>query len=590
MHETMTENRTAALSEVERIKQESRGLRGPLAQELLAPSDHLSEAAKHILKFHGSYQQEDRDQRQARKRAGLGPDYQFMTRSRVPGGVLTAPQYLAHDDLATRFGNGTLRVTTRQTVQLHGVLKGDLRAAIGALNHALVTTLATCGDVVRNVVTCPAPDLHGVREEVQRVARDLSDALLPRTRAYHEIWIDGEKADLEGAGVVNDGEASAAGGRDPSASDAPNGEPDPIYEGRYLPRKFKATIAFPDDNCTDVYANDLGLVVVEEHGHLAGFNVLVGGGLGQTHGKEETYPRLAEPLGSATAAEVIDVARAVVLAQRDHGDRANRRRARLKYLIDDRGIEWFRSEVESRLGRPLAPPAPTAVTGVHDHLGWHEQADGVWYLGVFVESGRIQDAHGIELRTAIRRIVETLAPGVRMTPQQNVLLTGISERGRTWVERTLREHGVLPLERISSVRRASMSCPALPTCPLALAEAERVLPSVITEMEAELARLGLADVQLSVRMTGCPNGCARPYTAELAFVGRSLGSYMVYVGGSPDGTRLAQKHADLVPRAALIATVRPLLERFARERLPDERFGDFTHRLGTVALLRETLV
>ncbi|MGH7576879.1 MAG: NADPH-dependent assimilatory sulfite reductase hemoprotein subunit, partial [Longimicrobiales bacterium] len=362
------------LSKVEHIKEASRGLRGPLADELHNDSSHLSEDAKQILKFHGSYQQDDRDARRGRKKAGLEPAYSFMIRSRVPGGVLTPEQYLAHDDVADRYAGGTLRVTTRQTIQLHGVLKGDLQRTIRALNDALVTTLATCGDINRNVVTCPAPSDGGLRTEALDVARRISEHLLPRTRAYHEIWIDGELA---------------AGGEP---------EPDPIYGDRYLPRKFKTGIGFPDDNCTDVYSNDLGLLAIG-HGandpeRLAGFNVLVGGGLGQTHGKEETYPRLADALAFVTPDEVIDVATAVVTTQRDFGNRGNRRRARLKYLIDERGLDWFRAEVERRLGWPLRPPAPITAGSVHDHLGWHEQGVGLWYYGLFVENGRIKDDDG----------------------------------------------------------------------------------------------------------------------------------------------------------------------------------------------------
>jgi sulfite reductase (ferredoxin) len=539
------------MSDAERIKEQSRGLRGPLDQELANDEPNFSADAKTILKFHGSYEQDDRDRRRERKKAGLQPAYSFMTRSRVPGGVLRPEQYLAHDDLATRYGNGTLRLTTRQTIQLHGVVKGDLRNTIRALNEALVSTLATCGDVNRNVVSCPAPLPQRLREEASDVARAISDHLLPRTRAYHELWIDGELTE--------------------------GGEPDPIYENRYLPRKFKTAIAFPDDNCTDIYSNDLGFLVVHDGERLLGFNVLVGGGLGQTHGKENTYPRLADPLAFVSPAEVLDVATAVITAQRDFGNRSDRKRARLKYLIDERGLDWFRGEVEQRLGRPLSPPSPVEVTAVHDHLGWHEQADGEWFYGVFIESGRILD----RTRAALRRLVEQFRFGVRLTTQQNLLLTSIPEKHRTEVERILGDHGVRGLTSISTVRRFALACPALPTCPLALAEAERALPGMIDQLEVELQRLGVGDVPFTVRMTGCPNGCARPYTADLAFVGRSLDKYVVYVGGNLEGTRLNKAYADLVPRGQLVATVRPLLERFAHERQPDERFGDFWHRVGT---------
>lgn len=551
------------LSAVEKVKEESHGLAGNLAAQLAADSDHFSDAGAQLLKFHGTYQQEDRDQRRERRGTDAEPAHQFMVRCKVPGGVLSGAQYLAIDELADRYGNGTLRVTTRQGNQFHGILKGDLKAAIRAVNDVLVTTLGACGDVVRNVVSCPAP-LGGLREEVLSITRRLSDHLLPRTRAYHEIWLDGEQV---------------AGGPPGPAS-----EPDPIYGTRYLPRKFKVAFAFPDDNCSDVHSNDLGFLVVAERGRLIGFNVLVGGGLGRTHGKEDTYPRLADTLGFATTADVIAVAEAVVTVQRDHGNRSDRRHARLKYLLDAQGLDWFRGQVERQLGRPMDPPAPVEVTAIEDHLGWHAQGDKRSFLGVFIENGRISDGADRRLRSGVRRVVETVGAGVRFTPQQNLLLTDILERQTGLVERILGDHGIAPGTTLSSVRRWSMACPALPTCGLALAEAERVLPDVITELERELELLGVADTPLTVRMTGCPNGCARPYTADLAFVGRSLHKYAIFVGGSLLGTRLATLYTDLVPRERLVATVRPLFERYRGERLRGERFGDFCHRVGVAAV------
>ncbi len=553
------------LSAVEKVKDESRGLRGHLADELAADADHFSEAGAQLLKFHGTYQQEDRDQRRERRGTDAEAAHQFMVRCKIPGGVLSGAQYLAIDELADRYGNGTLRVTTRQGNQFHGIVKGDLKATIRAVNDVLVTTLGACGDVVRNVVACPAPLPGGLREEVLSVTRRLSDHLLPRTRAYHEIWLDGEQV---------------AGGP-PGAADAP--EPEPIYGTRYLPRKFKVAFAFPDDNCCDVHSNDLGFLVVAERGRLIGFNVLVGGGLGRTHGKEDTYPRLADTLGFATTADVIAVAEAVVKVQRDHGNRGDRRHARLKYLLDRQGLEWFRGEVERLLGRPVDPPASVEVSDIEDHLGWHAQGVRRSFLGVFIENGRISDGADRRLRTGLRRVIETVGGGVRFTPQQNLLLTDIPDRQAGLVERILGDHGVGPQRALSTVRRWSMACPALPTCGLALAEAERVLPDVITELERELELLGVADARLTVRMTGCPNGCARPYTADLAFVGRSLHKYAVFLGGSLLGTRLGTLYADLVPRDRLVATVRPLFERYRAERLRGERFGDFCHRVGVRA-------
>jgi sulfite reductase (ferredoxin) len=559
-----TEVNGAALSKVEAIKEASLGLYGSLPDELRNDASHFSEEAVQLIKFHGSYQQDQRDLRRERKKAGLEPAYSFMIRSKLPGGVMGPDQYLVHDDLADRFGDGTLRVTTRQGFQLYGVLKGNLRGTIYELNRALVTTLGACGDVERNVLSCPAPIPGGFRAEALELARRLSDHLLPRTRAYHEIFVEGELV---------------AGG-------PPEAVEDPIYGKTYLPRKFKTAIAFPDDNCTDVYANDLGFLAIPEDGRLAGFNVLVGGGMGSTHGKADTFPRLATVLGFATPEEVIDVATAVIVVQRDHGNRANRKRARLKYLIEDNGLEWFRTRVEEQLGRPLPPPRDVEVTGVHDHLGWHPQGDGRWFYGLFIENGRVSDEGDHRLRTALRSIVETLRPDVHLTPQQNLLFANVAEADRGTVERILAEHGVHP-ERLSEARRGSMACPALPTCPLALAESERVLPSLVDQVEGMLSELGLSEERITIRMTGCPNGCARPYTADLAFVGRNLGKYMVFVGGNPEGTRLNQELADLVPFEKIVETVRPLFVRWRDQRLPAEGFGDFWTRIGLDSAIAE---
>ena len=547
-----------ALSDVERIKQESHGLRGTLGVELANDSTHVSHDAERVLKFHGSYMQEDRDQRRERKKAGLEPAYQFMVRSKLPGGVMTADQYLVQDALADQYGNGTLRITTRQGFQFHGVLKGNLRAAIHELNDALVTTFGACGDVVRNVVACPAPTAGGAREEVIEWARVLKDETLPTSASYHEIWIEGV-AVTKAADEV---------------------EPDPLYQDRYLPRKFKIGFGFPEDNCNDVHSNDLGYLAVAEGGRLEGFNALVGGGLGQTHGKGETFPQLAQPLAFVTPDELVEVSKAVIAVQRDYGNRATRKRARLKYLIAERGLDWFRAEVASYLGRPLTPPREVEVTGIHDHLGWHEQGDGRWFRGVWVENGRILDREGLQLRSALRTIVERFRPDVHLTTQHNVLLVNLDEGQKEEVDRLLAEAGVIPIEELSAARRWGIACPALPTCGLAVAESERVHPALVTQLEGLLAELGLAQEDLTVRMTGCPNGCARPYTADLAFVGRSLGKYVVFVGGSFLGTRLATAYADLVPFEQLVPTVRPLFERYRDDRLAGERFGDYWHRVG----------
>ena len=385
----------------------------------------------------------------------------------------------------------------------------------------------------------------------------IRDQTLPKSTSYHDIWVEGVNVTREVEPV-----------------------PDPLYGDRYLPRKFKISFAFPDDNCTDLHSNDLGFFVIEQDGEIVGYNIVVGGGFGSTHGKAETFARLADDLGFVTPEEVLEVTHAIIKVQRDHGNRENRKRSRLKYLIHDRGIAWFREQVEERLGRKLQDSAPMEVTGIHDHLGWHDQGDGRLFYGVFIENGRIKDEGDFRLRSALRKIVEKLRVNVHLTMQHNLLLTDVLPEQRDEIEGILRSHGVKPYAEVTNVRRYAMACPALPTCPLAVAESERALPAVVDQLEVELAEMGLGSEDLTVRMTGCPNGCARPYTAEIAFVGRSLGKYMVYVGGNAEGTRLGTVYADLVPTAELLSTVKPLLEQYRAGRLDGEPFGDFLVRTG----------
>ncbi|HTX59464.1 MAG TPA: NADPH-dependent assimilatory sulfite reductase hemoprotein subunit [Verrucomicrobiae bacterium] len=540
------------MSDVEAIKTGSDLLRGDIAEELSSGTASFGERSQTLLKFHGTYQQDDRDLRKERRETGSEKAYQFMVRSRIPGGVLSAQQYLVHDELATRYGNGTLRLTTRQGIQLHGVLKGELRATIRAIDAALLTTLAACGDVNRNVMACPAPPATPLQASVAAAAHELAAHLTPRTRAYHELWLDGEKQS------------------EPEA--------EPIYGPSYLPRKFKIALALPDDNCVDAFTQDLGFVAEERDGTLAGYTVLAGGGMGSTHGKHETYPRLATPLASIAPRELLEVAEAVVTVQRDYGDRANRKHARLKYLVQERGIDWLRGEVEHRIGRRLADPNPVRFQGARDHLGWHAQADGNRYLGLHVASGRIADRVTALVRRGIRAVLERHRAGVHLTPQQNLLLTGISPRDVGAVDALLRSYGVETDPAKLGIRRAALACPALPTCGLAVAEAERALPAVVDLLERELARLGLGGEEIAVRMTGCPNGCARPRTSEIGIVGRSLGIYDVFVGGDAAGRRLNEVLARGVPQNELIGVLRPLLQRWKVERLPGEAFGDFAAR------------
>ncbi len=546
-----------ARSGVELVKERSQFLRGTVKQTLESDAPHFSHEEYQVLKFHGIYQQDDRDQRARGRQGGQGKAWIMMVRAKLPGGHLTADQYLVFDDLASRYADGTLRVTTRQDFQLHRVGKGDLKRTIRAINDALITTLGACGDVERNLVACPAPSALAAASEVQRYARLLSDHTLPRTHAYHEIWLDHEK-------VIS--------------TEAP--EEEPLYGPTYLPRKFKSGLAIEGDNCIDVYSQDIGMVAHVDDGRLAGFTVLVGGGLGRTHNQPTTYPRVADPICFVEPDALLETFLTIIRIQRDHGNRKDRRYARLKYLLDRWGLDRFRAEMEQRLGRRLAPPRALRWDATGDHLGWHAQPDGRWCLGVWVENGRIRDTDGLRQKTAFRALVERFRPTVRLTPQQNVLFLDLAAADRPAVEALLREHGVALVEEVPQARRYAMACPALPTCGLSITDAERALPGVIRQIEADLAALGLAGERLSVRMTGCPNGCARPYLGDIGFVGRTVGKYEVWVGGDFEGTRLSAPLADLVPVGELAARLRPLFALYRDERRPGEGFGDFCHRVG----------
>jgi sulfite reductase (ferredoxin) len=548
-------------SKAERVKEASRALRGTISEDLANDTPTFDEANVQVLKFHGVYQQEDRDRRKEARQRGLDRHYQMMIRTRVPGGRVSPEGYLAHDQIAGRWGNGTLRITTRQDFQLHGVLKGDLWASIHGINEALMTTLGGCGDQVRNVMCCPAPLQDRLRAELQAALPDLVTGLTPTTGAYHQIWVDGE----------------------PVSGSEP--EPDPLYGTRYLPRKFKVGLAVEGDNCIDIYSHDLGLVAMRgPDGGLAGFDVLVGGGLGRTHNKPDTYPAVGRPLAFVATEHLVETARAVVAVQRDFGSRSDRRHARLKYLLADRGLPWFRDQVQSRVPFELAPPRPLRWEPLDDHLGWHEQGDGRLFYGLFVENGRIHDDGGVLLRTALRRLVEEHRPVLWMTAQQNLIIAGVEPERREVVQRLLTDHGVPLTEDVSQTVRNSMACPAVPTCGLAVAEAERVLPTLIRQIETLVADLGLAGERISFRMTGCPNGCARPYLGDVGFVGTTLGKYDVLLAGDFVGTRLNTLFARNVPLGEIPALLRGPLAAFAAERELQEGFGDWCHRVGIEAL------
>jgi len=588
-------------SKVEHIKAESHHLRGQIAQELAQESTHLSDAQVQLIKFHGIYQQENRDARHTRA-TGEEKAYQFMIRTRIPGGEVTAEQYLTHDDLAGRYANGTLRITTRQGFQLHGILKGGLYPAIHTINEALLSTLAACGDVNRNVMACPVPFAGHVHAQVEETAHRIAMHLAPRSHAYHEIWVDGEQVKIDkypggtGDPNVSRGERSAV---DPDVSRGERSEEtEPIYGPTYLPRKFKIGVAAPGDNCIDVYTQDIGLVASlgrDKSGpykgeYLEGFTILVGGGQGMTHGKAETFPRLGTPLCFATPDEVLAVVETIVTVQRDYGDRQNRKHARMKYVVEERGIVWFRAEVERRLGYSLQDPRSISWHSADDHLGWHPQGDGRWFLGLYIENGRVKDDETLRLRSGLRHAIEQFRPGIRLTPQQNILFTDLSEEQRGPLTTLLTGYGIPTDPAAIGTRRFAMACPALPTCGLALAEAERVLPAVIRQIEADLCALGLVNEPISVRMTGCPNGCARPYMGDIGFVGRTKDVYNVYIGGDLLNTRLNTLYAASVHTKDLAATVRPLLALWKEERLPVEHFGDFCSRVGLEYLRAQVVV
>jgi sulfite reductase (ferredoxin) len=560
----------AKRSAVEAIKENSRQLRGGIAEELQNDTDHFSEQDKNLLKFHGSYQQEDRDARKTRRKEGVGKHHMFMVRCKIPGGRLTAAQYLAVDDLAGAYANGTLRLTSRQGIQLHGILKNNLKETIAGINACLLSTLGACGDVERNVMACPAPHHHnGIHAQLQETAAVLAAHLAPRTRAYHEIWLNGK----------------------PLGEQSGEADIEPLYGKTYLPRKFKTGLALPEDNCVDIYAQDLGLLAVCAGEAIAGYNVLVGGGMGMTHGNANTFPYLARPICYVPAGAVVSAAEAVVRLFRDHGNRADRKRARIKYLVHDWGVNKFRDVLAGYVGGQLQEPRPVEVHGFETHLGWHPQGDGKWYYGLSIENGRVKDEGSLRLRSGLRALLERFRPSLRLTPLQDILLCDLPGSAKPEIERTLAEYGILPPERLSTVQRYSMACPAVPTCGLALSESERALPGIIDELEAVLKRLGLAEEKLSVRMTGCPNGCARPYQSDIGIVGRSGDKYTLFVGGHVLGHRLSFMLEDLVPRAEIVPMLEPLLEHFKQSRQPAEGFGDYCQRLGAERLrgLRSTV-
>jgi sulfite reductase (NADPH) hemoprotein beta-component len=548
------------LSRNERIKEASDYLRGTLADGLRQEiTGAISEDDAQLVKFHGMYLQDDRDLRPERTRKKMEKAFAFMIRVRVPGGVLTGAQWLALDRVARDYGNGTLRLTTRQSVQLHGVIKSNLKPTLRAIDAVLLDTIAACGDVNRNVMCNPNPHASRAHAAALDLARAISGHLTPRTPAYREIWLDGER--------IAGGEADVV---------------EPIYGKTYLPRKFKIAIAVPPSNDVDVFAHDLGFVaILDARGDVQGWNVSVGGGMGMSHGEPETYPRTADIMGFCIEADVLPIAEAVVTVQRDWGDRGNRKHARLKYTIEDRGLDAFRAEVERRAGVKLGAARPFSFTSTGDRYGWTEGADGCAHLTLFIASGRVGDAGpGAQQLSALRRMAELHDGDLRLTANQNLIVARVPPQRRAEIEE-IAASGALLAPR-SGLRRNSMACVALPTCGLALAESERYLPDLLDALDARLAAHGLSTDDIVIRMTGCPNGCARPYLAEIGLVGKGPGRYNLYLGAAFDGSRLSKLYAEDIDHPAIIARLDPLFAAYAREREAGEHFGDFVIRAGFV--------
>ena len=565
-------------SKLEGIKGRSNFLREPVATELLQDTTHFSEEAIQILKFHGSYQQDNRDNRVK----GQEKDYQMMLRTRSPGGFIPPQLYLTLDKLSYQYGNNTLRATTRQGFQLHGILKKNLKATVAAIIRNMGSTLGACGDLNRNVMAPPAPFKNRAEYKYAwEYADKIANVLTPQTGAYYEIWLDGEKAI---SGEENP-EVKFARLSDPNGT-VIRGQEEPIYGNHYMPRKFKISVTVPGDNSIDIYTQDLGLVVITgTEGELRGFNIFAGGGLGRTHNKEETFARAAVPFGYVAKEEVYNLVKAIIATQRDYGNRTNRRRARLKYLIHDWGIEKFRSMVENYFGKSIEISKSLPEFRYQDFLGWNQQGDGKLFLGVPINNGRIKDEGNFQLKTALREVIQLFDLPIRITPSQNLLLYEIAPENKVAIEEVFYRFGIITNpEKIESLVRYSMACPALPTCGLAITESERAIPGFLERIRALLNKLGLKKEHFVIRMTGCPNGCARPYMAELGFVGSAPEYYQVWLGGSPNQTRLAKPYIQKLHHNDLEKFLEPIFIFFKNSRENHESFGDFCARVGFEAI------
>ncbi len=554
----MSEEKKLAANEG--IKIRSNYLRGTIAEGMADLSTgSLSEDDQQLIKFHGSYQQDDRDLRADRRKHKLEKAYSFMIRIRVPGGVATSQQWIETDRMADQFANGTIKLTTRQAFQFHGIIKTNLKRTIKEINEAAMDTIAACGDVNRNVMCNPNPYLSSVHEEVLKAAQNISTHLTPATRAYHEIWLDGEKIESS------------------------EEDQEPIYGKTYLPRKFKITIAVPPSNDVDIFANCLSFIAIVEDGKLVGYNVAVGGGMGSTHGDEKTYPRIADVIGFCTPDQVVDVSEKVVLVQRDFGCRTDRKHARFKYTVDDHGPDWILAKLNEYLGYELGPVRDYQFTDNGDRFGWVEDEKGNYHYTLFVEGGRVLDTDNYPMRTGLREIAKIHDGDFRLTANQNVIIANVSSKKRGEVEALLEKYGMAQSHERSALRLSSIACVALPTCALALAEAERYLPTVVTDVEEELEKVGLRHDAITIRMTGCPNGCGRPFISEIGFVGRGPNRYNLYLGGGHAGQRLSKLYRQDLEASDIRSTLAPIFKHYAAERDEGEHFGDFVIRAGYVA-------
>ncbi|WPP50718.1 assimilatory sulfite reductase (NADPH) hemoprotein subunit [Catalinimonas niigatensis] len=546
------------LSKDEQLKKDSNYLRGTLAESLKDPlTGAIDPNDGKLIKFHGSYQQHDRDLESERKRQKLELLYQFMVRVRAPGGITQPNQWVALDEISSQYADGTIKLTTRQSFQFHGILKRNLKTSLKRINEILMTTLATCGDVNRNVMCTPNPYQSGVHEEVYDFAKVLSEHLLPKTMAYHEIWLDGTPL-----GGTHDVE--------------------PLYQDRYLPRKFKIAIAIPPRNDIDVFANDLGFIAIEENGKLKGFNVCVGGGLGNTLGDDSTYPRLADVIGFVTTDKVVEVAETVIAIQRDYGNREERKNARLKYTLDRMGLEWFVNELHERLGWELENSRAYHFSTNGDQYGWLKGSNGKWFYTLFVENGRVKDEDDYQMKKALREVAEMLDGDFRLTGNQNLIIANVLQKDKRKIESILSKNGVLNNPKLTGLRKNSMACVALNTCGLAFAESERYLPSLISKMDEIMRKNDLENNEINIRMTGCPNGCARSYLGEIGFVGRAIGRYNLYLGASHNGDRLNVLYKEMLSEEEILDTLAPMIAAYAREREEGEHFGDFVIRKGLI--------